>query len=110
MTWIPLESLSQIDDVISQSRDNKVLIFKHSTRCSISSIAKMRLESDIVSDSFLYYYLDLIKFRDISDKIAEKFVVHHESPQVLIIDNGDCIYDESHLDITAKEIEKILGE
>ena len=82
-----------------------VAIFKHSTRCSISTVAKTRLSSfwDF-NDELPIYYLDLITFRDISNFIAENFDVKHESPQLLIIKDGKCIYNASHLSISVKEL------
>lgn len=54
------------------------------------------------------YYLDVLLFRPVSLKVAEMFQVHHESPQVLLIVNGDCIYDASQLDITMEELKEGL--
>jgi len=104
--WIPLNDLSQLDALIEQSKDvniQKVAIFKHSTRCSISDMVKNRLEKNALSsDSFPVYYLDLIAHRNISNRIAELFHVEHESPQLLLLKNGACIEHASHTDITAQ--------
>ena len=88
------------------------LIFKHSTRCSISTMAKYRLEDDwnFEGKKLEPYYLDLINYRDLSKEVAEKFDVHHESPQVLLIKNGECTYDASHLDITVSELHEIYAD
>jgi bacillithiol system protein YtxJ len=51
-----------------------------------------------------FYLLDLKQYRSISNQIAEKFQVHHESPQVLLIKKGECIYDESHYGIQMDEL------
>lgn len=102
--WSPIESEDQLEQIRSASFNTPQIIFKHSTRCSISSVAKSRLENQSAPDGIIFHYLDLIKFRSISNKIAEDFAVYHESPQILVIRNGDCIYDESHLAISMKEI------
>ena len=104
--WIPLSSEGQLEDIVQQSNDVPCLIFKHSTRCSISSMAKSRLEKswDFSADDIKPYYLDLIAFRDVSNAIVEKFGVYHESPQALLIRNGECTYDASHLDISVQEL------
>ena len=104
MDWIEITNESQLGDVKNLSKAKPQLIFKHSTRCSISSMAKYRLEKGIVPVEIDFYYLDLIKHRNISQKVAEEFDVSHESPQVLLIKNGQCIYDESHSGITMNEI------
>ena len=73
-------------------------------RCGVSSVVKSRLEKAKLPTDIDYYYLDIIHFRSISNKIAEEFRVYHESPQVLLIRDGQCVYEESHMGITAQEI------
>jgi bacillithiol system protein YtxJ len=107
MDWINIESEADLNKAIeASSQDNMgVAIFKHSTRCSISSVAKTRLASlwDF-KEELPIYYLDLIAFRELSALIAEKFNVQHESPQLLIINKGECIYNASHMSISVKSI------
>lgn len=96
MNWIPLTNEAQLDEIVLNSNNKPQVLFKHSTRCSISSMAKSRLERSEVPNDADFYLLDLIANRNISNKIAQNFNVYHESPQILIIKNGECIYDESH--------------
>ncbi len=96
LNWNQLTELDQLDHIAEASKENTVLIFKHSTRCSISSMALNRLEREWEDIGVIPYYLDLIAYRAISNEIADRFNVFHESPQVLIIKNGDCIYNASH--------------
>ena len=104
MNWIEITNEAQLNDVRNISKTKTQVIFKHSTRCSISSMAKSRLERGTAPENIDFYYLDLIKHRNISQKVAEDFDVSHESPQILMIKNGKCIYDESHSGITMNEI------
>ena len=104
INWIELNNLNSLEDIKKKSNQRVQVIFKHSTKCSISSVAKNRLEKSGHIENVDFYYLDLIKNRKISDSVAELFQVHHESPQVLVIDNGECIYDESHYAINMEEI------
>ena len=104
MNWISLTDIAQLDSITKNSFDTPQVIFKHSTRCSISSMALNRLEREEAPTNADFYYLDLIKHRDISNAIADKFNVYHESPQILVIKNGECIYDESHQGINMGEI------
>ena len=104
MNWNHITGLVEIDNIIQKSHTTPQVIFKHSTRCSISSIAKSRLERDAFPSHVDFYYLDLIKYRSISNAIEKIFDVQHESPQVLIIRNGKCVYDESHNGIRMDEI------
>lgn len=110
MVWHNLEDIAQLQDIIDNSSEKPVLIFKHSTRCSISSMAKNRMERSwsFEDDQVTAYYLDLIAFRDISNQIAETFEVEHQSPQALLIQDGKCIYNASHnaisVDMMAEEL------
>lgn len=108
--WNHISTLDGLEQIAQDSFSMPAVIFKHSTRCSISSIAKMRLEEDSapLKSKVNFYYLDLLEYREISAKIAEKFHVHHESPQILVIKDGDCILDASHLDIQVDEIAEVL--
>ena len=108
MKWLPIESLADLNKAVEDSNmetTKAILIFKHSTRCAISSTAKFRFESFWKNDiNFPAYYLDLIKYRELSNQIAIDFNVWHESPQVLVIKNGKCIFNASHLSISVKDI------
>ena len=106
MNWIDLTQVSQLDDIKAQSNEKPQLIFKHSTRCSISGVAKNRLDRSTPPANVDFYYLDLISYREISAKIAADFSVLHESPQVLLIKDGVCIYNESHSGISMAEIDE----
>ena len=106
MDWIALTEKEQLADIKELSKNKPQLIFKHSTRCSISGVAKNRLEKSTPPENIDFYFLDLIRNREISNKIAEEFSVFHESPQVLLIKNGECVYDESHSGISMDEIKE----
>ncbi len=94
----------QLDKIKEESREKPVVIFKHSTRCSISSMAMARLERETPPQNTLFYYLDILRYRPVSNRIAEDFSVYHESPQILLIKNGECTYDESHNGISMADI------
>lgn len=98
MAWHELASVSELDSIVRASADKPQLIFKHSTRCPISAGAKYRLDNSLrkLESSFDCHYLDLIAHRDVSNAIAQRFQVIHESPQVLIIRNGASSFDISH--------------
>ncbi len=97
LNWTPLESLSQLDELQLQSSEKKVLIFKHSTRCGISRIVLKQFENAFHDDeNAALYYLDLLNYRDISNEIADRFEVVHQSPQLLVIEKGSCTKTASH--------------
>ena len=104
MNWIDLNNIQQLADIKELSKTRPQIIFKHSTRCSISSMAKSRLERSKQPDAGDFYFLDLLKHRSISDQIAADFAVSHQSPQILLIKNTECVYEESHSGIQMDEI------
>lgn len=104
MTWINLTSEEQLKEIKSKSTEKPQVIFKHSSRCSISSVAKNRLDKSQPPAGMDFYFLDLLRYRSVSNKVSEVFNVYHQSPQVLIIKDGESIYDESHSGIDMEEI------
>ena len=108
MNWIPLCSIEDLEQVIHLSQEKPQVIFKHSTRCNISSVAKNRLERAGTAGELQFHYLDLISYRPLSNSVAERFAVEHESPQILVIKNGKCVYNESHMGIDMDEIKDQL--
>ena len=109
MNWNKLISLEQLDEIDNMSFQVPVLIFKHSTRCSISSTALSRLERNWNEQDALKvkpYYLDLLNHREISNDIERRYNIEHQSPQILVIAQGKCMYTASHLEIRMEEIRK----
>ena len=109
INWLQLTDISQLDEIEDASNSKLVLIFKHSTRCSISRMALRQFENEFeANENVLPYYLDLLNHREISNEIAIKFSVVHQSPQLLIISKEKCIYNTSHSDIDAGIIKNYL--
>lgn len=102
MNWNHLENPEQLNQLIQESAEKNILIFKHSTRCNISRATLDRFErnwKDEEVPTLKPYFLDLLSYRHISNAIADQFQVEHQSPQVLIIRNGKSVYDNSHYGI-----------
>jgi bacillithiol system protein YtxJ len=107
--WNELEAVDQLAAVDAESAEHPVLLFKHSTRCNISAAALARFERSWESTSPIKpYYIDLISFRALSNEIASRYGVEHQSPQALVIKNGKCVYTESHMSIDINEILAVL--
>jgi bacillithiol system protein YtxJ len=104
MNWKEFTDEAGLDAIKEASKEKPQVIFKHSTRCSISTMAKGRLERSQAPENAVFHYLDLIAYRNVSNKIADDFNVEHASPQILVIKNGECVYDESHSAIDMDEI------
>ena len=110
--WQPLTQAEQLTDIVRESHEQPVLIFKHSTSCSISAAAKSKLErqwADAGLGNAKIYYLDLLRYRPISAQVAEQFGVRHESPQILLIQDGECRYDASHMGIRLGDVKSSIS-
>ncbi len=109
MEWNELTEQSQLEQLKTQSEEQPVLIFKHSTRCSISRFALKQFENEFdLQDKIAPYFLDLLNHRDISNEIAFQFNVQHQSPQLLLLNNRVVVYHSSHENIDATKLKKYL--
>ena len=103
INWNALTALQQLNEISEESNQKPVVIFKHSTRCSISRMALKQFENNFnLHDEVKPYFLDLIEHRDVSNEIANRFEVVHQSPQILLIKDGKSVYDVSHDGIDAE--------
>lgn len=112
LNWKVLNTTQQIAEIISVSASVPCMIFKHSTQCSISAMAKMRIESgwDFSELEIVPYYLDILSYRNLSNQVAEEFSTSHESPQLLLIRNGKCTYDAAQFDISLVELHECYND
>lgn len=109
MNWNMLSSLEQIEIIRKASIDRPQVIFKHSTRCSISAMAKNRLEKSTPPEGIDFHFLDLIQYRPVSNAVAHEFGIEHESPQILLIRNKSIVYTASHMGISMTELEEAVN-
>ena len=113
MDWISLKDSKQLNEILAESKKHPVLIYKHSTRCNISRAAFDRLErrwDASAIGNIKRYFLDLISYRDISNRIAEMFQVEHHSPQILVISDGKSVLDLSHYEIDFDSIKSVFKD
>ncbi|WP_242204205.1 bacillithiol system redox-active protein YtxJ [Aestuariivivens insulae] len=98
LPWIPLIGAEQLSDIVAKSKIRPQVIFKHSTRCGISSMVMNQFVDayNVKEDALDLYYLDLISYRELSNEVANKFQVVHESPQLLVVVDGAVVDHESH--------------
>ncbi|PHR12276.1 MAG: cytosolic protein [Aequorivita sp.] len=108
--WHVLGSVDQLDEIVEQSKNKPVAIFKHSTRCGISRGVLKLFEKNynLTDEQLKLYYLDLLQNRDISNEIAARFKVQHESPQMIVIKNGAVVHHDSHHSIEASHLERYI--
>jgi bacillithiol system protein YtxJ len=107
MEFHPLNNISQLDDIDLKSKSRPQVIYKHSTRCHIShrtfKVLTEEMAGQYDSQKFDIYYLDILKHRAISNEIEKRYNVEHESPQILVIVNGACVYHASHDEVNLKD-------
>lgn len=104
INWVSLSNDEQLESLKKRSFLKPQVLYKHSTRCSLSSVVLSRIERATIMSEAEFHMLDLIRFRQLSNKVAADFNVHHQSPQLLLIKDGNCIYDESHLGINMSDL------
>lgn len=110
VNWNPLDDLRVIDEAVAISFEKPVILFKHSTRCSISRFALKQFENDynFSAEQMEPFFLDLLNHRNISNEIAERFQVVHQSPQLIVIKDGVAIFSSTHSDIQADVLNKFI--
>lgn len=110
LPWIPLTGIAQLEDIEQKSTIRPQLIFKHSTTCGISRMVLRAFADsfDFENEELDLYYLDLHKFREVSNETGYKFQVVHQSPQLLIIKDGASVADASHGAITDMDIRSYI--
>lgn len=106
MNWHSIQDEDDLQNAIDLSYQQPVMIFKHSTRCPVSFMAKRKVESTwpFADEAFIPFYLDLISFRALSQKIAESLQVEHQSPQIIVVKDGKAAYSASHQFIDPEEL------
>jgi bacillithiol system protein YtxJ len=109
LPWQPLTEVSQLDTIAEKSKSKTQLIFKHSTRCGISSmVMKQFVSAYDVDNNVDLYYLDLLNYRDVSNEVGHKFQVMHQSPQLIVLRNGVVVSHASHGEINEVDLGKFL--
>ena len=109
--WRSLQKVEEIGEIQKKSLEMPVTIFKHSTRCSVSSTALARLERQWKRNQMVEtanYFLDLLVFSEVSKAVVEHFDVPHQSPQFIVILNKKVVHVSSHLEINLGAIEVLL--
>lgn len=109
MNWNQLVTLNQLEDIDKESLDKPVVIFKHSTRCAISRMALRQFENQFdTQQTIIPYFLDLLEHRDVSNAIASRYHVVHQSPQIIVIKNESSVYNASHEGIDATKLREFI--
>jgi len=108
--WNYLEDIAELDAIEKESYEKPVAIFKHSITCGISKMAWNQFQKsyNISTDQLSLYYLDLLAHRSISNEIASRFEVLHQSPQLIVLKDGKAVYNASHENIDAKDLERFI--
>lgn len=108
--WHRLSNINQLDEIDKESKQKTIAIFKHSTTCGISRMALRQFESQfaVENEQVKIYLLDLLAFREVSNETAIRFQVMHQSPQLLVVKNGNTIHHSSHHSIDAGLLEQFI--
>lgn len=108
--WIQMTEESVLENLIDKSLSKPIIIFKHSTRCGVSRMALNIFENSYEKNEITadFYFLDLLKYRKLSNEISDKLKIRHQSPQVIAVKNREVVYHDSHYSINLNSITKAL--
>ena len=104
MHWIHVTDEDQLQNIIVRSQEKPQVIFKYSSHCQVSEAIFQRLQKNCCPEHIDFHFLDLTAHENISEKVSETFHVPHHSPQILLIKDGECIFEESNPEISLEEI------
>ncbi len=99
-----IQNTEELDMLIEKSNEQAIVLFKHSTTCPISAGVYQEISNADADINLIVVQ----KARDVSNAVAEKTGIRHESPQAFVVKNGEVIYHASHYDVTANDVEKML--
>lgn len=108
LNWTEIHSVDELHEIWNNSLNKPAVFFKHSTRCSISSMALRAFERSWVSDETQLFFIDLIAHRDVSNLLAELSNVEHQSPQIIVTNNNTVLFSDSHGTIDAEKVQKLI--
>jgi bacillithiol system protein YtxJ len=110
LSWKSLQSEAQLEDIKAQSNVRLQIIYKHSSSCGISSMVLRQLEKSLIEFNSRadFHFLDLLSFRDVSNEVASRFQVLHQSPQLILLKNETVVAHDSHYDLLQLSIEKYI--
>ena len=108
VNYFTLDKMEQFDEIDEISQTKLVVIFKHSNRCSISRMVlkQFNAEFNYLVEKIDWYLLDLLNYRELSNEIAHRYNVIHQSPQIIVIQNGKAIFNASHDSISAEDLKQ----
>ncbi|TXK71164.1 bacillithiol system redox-active protein YtxJ [Mesonia sp. HuA40] len=109
--WLEVKKVNDVETILETSKRQTAIVFKHSTRCPVSRMALNRFEAeaDFDNSQVAFFFLDLIQYREVSNLIAEKFQVTHQSPQIIILQNQKIIGHFSHHEIQAEVVADLIN-
>ena len=108
-----IKSCKTMDDfhqLLANSHEKPVFLFKHSTRCPISASRWQVFQGFADSDQTEYWRVLVIEDRPTSLQIARESNVAHQSPQAILFHNSQAAWHASHYSITAEEMTKALNQ
>ncbi|SMO59711.1 bacillithiol system redox-active protein YtxJ [Melghirimyces algeriensis] len=109
--WKEITTLEEWDQALLRSKDEPVLIIKHSTRCPVSADAWKEYQEFVQENapkSASYMMVKVIESRDVSNKIAEDLDIQHKSPQAILIKDGRAVWNDSHWHITKSSLSEAV--
>jgi len=110
---VPLHDIESVEAAIAESRERPVLLFKHSRYCGVSCEALDELQTHIdaqTAPTVAYKMVTVQTHRRVSDVVAQRLGIRHETPQAILLRNGKAVWNASHFRITARQLDQIVSD
>ncbi len=113
MNITPVTSINDFENLLAESDQQPVLLFKHSTRCPVSFAAQDEFHDFVTEndgDALVCAQVDVIRDRQVSNAIASTLDVTHQSPQAIVIFRQIPVWDASHSAITRESLSQAITD
>jgi bacillithiol system protein YtxJ len=108
-----LQGIHELDEALDKSHQRPLLLFKHSHSCGISAEAldelRSHIDTHVHTEAVEYAMVTVQTHRDLSNKIAERLGVRHETPQAILVRGGRAVWSASHFRVNADELKKVVS-
>ena len=106
----PLVHIDELEAAIAESRERPVFLFKHSRTCGISCEALDELHAHVedASPQATYKLITVQSHRRLSEETAARLGIRHETPQAILLRDGQPVWNASHFRITKRQLDEAL--
>ena len=102
--FVEIDDVESLDRFIFEAGETPAIVFKHSNTCGVSA----RVYREISQVTRPVGIVIVQHARDVSDEIARRFGIQHETPQAIIVCGARVLWSASHYAVKAHAVEEAL--